>query len=278
MSENRKRKSIGRELEKLPEARIDGVAAWPKFMGEASTLSWMLKAPRTARRKRIASFYYEKPVRSYLVRLGCPKDDLDELTNDILLKLHTYILIHYNPSRRFRPYFKTAIKNAYFNYVKRKAKPDAELHENIEVLEQDEDEDEDDIFLEGLKDYARHIYEFYIKDIPERLKMGAQMLHNWIIDGLSQSELSRQWKLSDRSIRTCINQTADHFSDWLHQRINPQDISKLTTMAARYGCTIDQGVWNIRTLFRHASRQKRMNTLLILSFIYKKMEKERAEQ
>jgi DNA-directed RNA polymerase specialized sigma24 family protein len=250
-----------------------GAERLPKFMGEASTRSWLLTNPKTGRNE-FAWLYYEKPVRSYLKRLGCPKQDLDDLTNDILIKLYNYILIHYDPAKRFRPYFKTAIKHAYFSFLKRKNKGESEVNEDTERYYADDADDadgEDGIFEDGLKDYARHIYDFYSQDIPEKLKIDTQMLHNWIIDGIPQSQLSKQWKMTDRSIRSCINRAADHFSGWLHKRVNPSDISELTGMAKKYGCDLDKNAWDFRTLFRHASKRKRLNALLILSFVYSKM-------
>jgi DNA-directed RNA polymerase specialized sigma24 family protein len=253
---------------------VAGAARLPKFMGEASTRSWLLSKPKTGCNE-LAWLYYEKPVRSYLKRLGCPKQDLDDLTNDILIKLYCYILIHYDPAKRFRPYFKTAIKHAYFSFLKRNSKGDSEVREVTErygANASDEDEDEENgIFEDGLKDYARHIYDFYSQDIPENLKIGTQMLHNWIIDGIAQNQLSKQWQMTDRNIRSCINRAADHFSKWLHRRVNPSDISELTGMAKKYGCELDKSAWDFRTLFRHASKRKRFNALLILSFVYSKM-------
>jgi DNA-directed RNA polymerase specialized sigma24 family protein len=232
---------------------------WPQSMAEASTHSSVLRDRSTA-----PWLYYEMPVRRYLLGLGCGRDAVDDLTHDLLIRLQTYILLNYDGVRPFRPYLKTAIRNFYFSHCGRDHTPAA-----IDPADLPVDGDSDDGDLDALQDYARHVYQLFVREVEPRMKPAAELLHRSIIDDVAQEVLARELKVSDRRVRTRIAEAADLLSRWIDRRINRADRATLVRLARLSGVPLPSVERGLRGLFTHPSRDKRLHVLMILAYIYR---------
>jgi len=238
----------------LPFSRIGDRE--PEHMDEASTFSSLLRGGE-------GWLYYRQPVQNYLRGLGCQDQDVEDLCHEILIKLQTYIVLNYDPTRSFRPYFKAAIRNFYFNHLRTIGVGTRETPDLAQ------DAPPEDPLTDGLADYARQVYEIFARDADPQIAKGIDMLHAWIIDDVRQDELARQAKLTPRQVRNHIGQAADALALWMGDRVNADDIADLAAQARRQGLAFDLGPTGLRGLFSHASREKRVRTLLILALIYR---------
>ncbi len=242
------------------------VPAIPMNLDDASTRSSILR-DREGRRPLSTWLYYQMPVQNYLRGLGCREQDIEDLCHEILIKLQTYIVLNYDPARPFRPYFKAAIRNFYFNHLRANAgvtlqpEPDAEDLAPTPV--------EADSVASGLVDYARHVYDLFAADAGQKLAVGIRMLHAWIIDGAKQEELATAYELTDRQVRNHLAGAADALAEWMQLRINQEDLDELAGLAKTKGLSFELDVGGIRGLFSHMSKRKRVRTLLILAIIYR---------
>ncbi len=91
-----------------------------------------------------------------------------------------------------------------------------------------------------------------------------------MLGGLKQEQLATRWKLTDRQVRTHIGRAADELARWMQERLHADDLAALATLAKDKGVVLDLEMADIRGLFSHLSRQKRLRALLILSLIYKR--------
>jgi RNA polymerase sigma factor (sigma-70 family) len=255
-----------------PEIRVDRtrplpvhpLLGIPQVMDDASTHSSILRT-RTGACSTSKWIYYQQPVRNYLKGLGCTDQDLDDLTHDTLIKLQTHIILNYEPSRPFRPYFKAAIRNFYFDRLRVKAslrqppteRPGAAAAEDPDIL------------AAGLMEYARQVYEHFAIDARPEVVDGVHMLHGWLIDDLTQEELAKRCGLSDRQVRTQIGRAADALTTWMQAKVNEEDLATLADLARRQGISLDLEVAGIRGLFSHLSKRKRIRVLLVLALIYR---------
>jgi DNA-directed RNA polymerase specialized sigma24 family protein len=235
----------------------------PQVMDDASTHGPMLssQSPVDASSRWI---YYQQPVRNYLKGLGCSPQDLDDLTHDSLIKLQTSIILNYDPQRPFRPYFKAVIRHVLFDRLRSLAPGRAAVGTAPRA------DEESHVLVDGLLEYARQIYEHFALDAPPTVAAGVGMLHAWLIQDLGQDELAGRWSLSARQIRTQIGRAADALSAWMQDRIHPRDLVSLATIANRQGIDLDLGMADIRGLFTHISKRKRIRALMILALIYRK--------
>lgn len=232
----------------------------PFDMKEASTHSTLMQADAESKRW----LYYQKPVRNYLVGLNCPEQDLDDLTQEVLMRLQTHIMTRYNSDRPFRPYFKAAIRNLYFNHLRHKR-----AEEKAYASDRESGHLAEDDLMEGLRDYARQVYEIYRDDAPPNIQTGVKMLHAWIIDDMKQSDLARAWSLTERQVRTHMNRAADHLARWMQRRINLDDLKSLAALGGD-SMHVSGALSSFRGLFHHISQRKRKRVMLILSAIYRK--------
>lgn len=249
----------------------------PDHMNDASTHSSMLR-PNGSRAEH-GWLYYQKPVRNYLRGLGCGDQDVDDLTHEILIKLQTYIVLNYNPSRPFRPYFKTAIRHFYFSHLRGRGgqggrqvamTPGIAGAACASEAEEEESQAGEDVLAAGLLDYARQMYDHFAAEASAAHEVGIQMLQAWMLGGLKQEQLATRWKLTDRQVRTHIGRAADELARWMQERLHADDLAALAALAKDKGVTLDLELADIRGLFSHLSRQKRLRALLILSLIYKR--------
>jgi|GEM_PF-3623616 RNA polymerase sigma factor (sigma-70 family) len=234
----------------------------PQVMDEASTHSSML---HTRSNSELGSrwIYYQQPVRNYLKGLGCSEQDLDDLTHDTLIKLQTYIILNYDSQRPFRPYFKAAIRNFYFDRLR------AGSTTQRPVVDSRGADEDSQILVDGLLQYARQVYEHFAIEALPQLSHGVAMLHAWLMDDLTQEELARRWQLSDRQVRTLIARAADALTAWMQTKINQDDLASLAQLASRQGISLDLEVAGIRSLFSHLSKRKRIRVLMVLALIYR---------
>jgi RNA polymerase sigma factor (sigma-70 family) len=232
----------------------------PRDMQEASTHSSLMRPHAEAARW----LYYQTPVRNYLVGLKCPEQDLDDLTHEVLIKLQTHIVTRYDASRPFRPYFKAAIRNLYFNHLRNRTKAADAARE----ADERRSHPHDDSLMDALRDYAKQVYEMFSADAPEKLKPSVQMLHAWFIDGLKQEEVAKRWGMTGRQVRTHLDRAADHLANWMQRRINAEDLQALADAAESAADELPP--CSLRDLFSHVSQRKRKRVLLILSTIYRK--------
>jgi len=239
----------------------------PEFMDDASTQSLKLVGLRDGS-DHSAWIYYRRPVYTYLRALGCPEQDLEDLTHEILIKLHTSIIHKYNPERPFRPYLKTAIRHTYFNHL-RDRKAEATAHEPAEDLAAPTAE-EGEALLQGLVDYARQIYDRFAREAPPGLALGVTMMQAWLMEGLRQQDLSARFQLTDRQVRTHLSRAADAITAWMRDRVNNEDLEALDHLARGRGLALDLRVGGLRDLFQHLSKDKRLGVLLILQAIHRR--------
>ncbi len=230
-------------------------------MDDASTHSSMLRGER--RDASSTWLYYQKPVQNYLRGLGCRDQDIDDITHDVLIRLETHILLNYDPSRPFRPYFKTAVRNFYFSHLRARS-PSADAALAVDARSERKDDSSD---LAGLVEYAEQAYDHFALEAPAELATGIKMLQSWVLEGHKQEQLAAQWKLTDRQVRTHLANAADALAEWMSKRINPSDLEELVQAASGTGG--DASAENLRTLFTHLSKQKRMRTLWLLALIYR---------
>ena len=240
----------------------------PQRMDDAVTDPDMLRGGDLPLPSRVRWIYYEKPVRHYLSGLGCAAQDLDDLTHEILIRLQSVIVDKYDPARPFRPYFKAAIRNCYFKHLRRRNRDAARLDAEPEAPAADEP---GEALLQVLPEYARDVYERFTESAEPHLLPGVRMLHGWIILGAKQESLAHAWGLTTRQVRTHIARAADALANWMQARINSDDLDDLVRLAHLQGVSVDLGLANVRGLFSHLSKRKRIRVLLILAIIYKKM-------
>jgi DNA-directed RNA polymerase specialized sigma24 family protein len=246
----------------------------PQNMSEASTHSSMLRDRN--RQTNSTWLYYQGPVQTYLRGLGCPDQDIDDLTHEILIRLQTYVLLHYNPSQPFRPYLKTTIRNFYFSHL-RSRPPTGAMIQDPACTPVDESTivppaaDLPDP-SETLIAYARQMFDQFASDADEKSRPGVEMLRSWMMSGAKQDQLAAEWKLSDRQVRVHMSRAADGLTEWMQSRLNPEDLAELVALAQRKGLNIALDVGTIRGLFNHLSKQKRMQVLLVLSLIHKQQQ------
>lgn len=236
----------------------------PARIDEASTYSSMLRDPMQVRPTPMLLYYYQ-PVQAYLRGLGCPENDVEDLTHELLIKLQTSILISYRPDRPFRPYFKAAIRNFYFSHLRgpRPSRPEPD-----EAAESDGPaSDPSDILINGLLDFARQVYDQFAANAAPGLQPGIRLLQTWLMNGARQEDMAKQSGMSTRQVRTYLGRAADTLSDWLSQRLNAGDLDKLADLARAKGVRVDLAVSDIRSLFSHLSKHKRTRALLVLSLI-----------
>lgn len=246
----------------------------PQNMNDASTHSSMLRDRQ--RRSGDAWLYYQRPVENYLRGLGCDEQDIEDLTHEILIRLQTYVLLHYNPANPFRPYLKATIRNFYFSHLRSRPHAAALVedpaaksnHGSTELRppKPADDADPADVLIE----YARQVYDQFAAEAGVKSRPGIQMLHAWMIGGGTQEQLATAWKLSDRQVRAHMSRAADDLTAWMQDRLNPDDLSELVALARRKGVNIELNVGTIRGLFNHLSKQKRLQVLLVLSLIHRR--------
>nr|MBA3710771.1 hypothetical protein [Planctomycetota bacterium] len=209
--------------------------------------------------------YYQKPVQNYLRGLGCPDQDIEDITHDVLIRLETHILLNYDPARPFRPYFKTAVRNFYFSHLRSKVA----VADASGTVDANSDKKGDSSDLSGLVEYAEQAYDHFAIEAPEQLATGIRMLQSWILEGQKQEMLAATWKLTDRQVRTHLANAADALAEWMSKRINPGDLEDLVAAASSTGMAGEASSTNLRSLFTHLSKQKRMRTLWLLALIYR---------
>jgi DNA-directed RNA polymerase specialized sigma24 family protein len=235
----------------------------PDRMDNAVTNGSTLKLDRAAW-ARSRWLYYQHPIRNYLKGLGCPEEDLDDLVHDLLIRLQTYIILRYDPSRPFRPYLKKAIRSFYFNHLQERRKPSspgrAEANDGPEPME---------LLNAGLVEYARKVYECFAVAAEPRLLTSIGMLADAVIRGIRQEELARQHGVSERQVRSHLMRAADALTAWMEERIHREDLDALADRAQRLGVKTDLHIDSIRGLFSYLSREKRTRALLALALIHR---------
>jgi DNA-directed RNA polymerase specialized sigma24 family protein len=235
----------------------------PDRMDSAVTRGSTLKLDREAW-ARSRWLYYQNPIRNYLKGLGCPEEDLDDLVHDLLIRLQTYIILRYDPSRPFRPYLKKAIRSFYFNHLQERRRP------NIPVRREPTDGPEPSELLNaGLVEYARKVYECFAVAAEPHLLTGIGMLADAVIRGARQEELARRHGISERQVRSHLMRAADALTTWMEQRIHREDLAALADRARRIGVRTDLHIDSIRGLFSYLSREKRTRALLALALIHR---------
>lgn len=237
------------------------IASPPTCMADATTRSSLMEPHQDEARW----LYYRGPVQDCLRRMGCPAQDLEDLTHDLLIRLQTNILLGYDRSRPFRPYLRQAVRNWYLGRLRRRK--DVERPVPLPDLDDEPAAGEQE---DGLVDYARQGYHIFALEADESMKMGIAMLEAWIIDDVDQATLARHWKLTDRQVRTWLARTADRLATWMHGHLHPQDLATLVERAGRHGRPVKPDPRSLRQLFSHLSQQKRANALLILSHIMRR--------
>lgn len=236
-------------------------ASPPTCMADATTRSSLMESHQDEARW----VYYRGPVQDCLRRMGCPAQDLDDLTHDLLIRLQTNILLGYDRRRPFRPYLRQAIRNWYLGRLRRRK--DVERQVPLPDLDGELATGE---LEEGLVDYARQGYHIFALEADESMRMGIAMLEAWIIDDVDQLTLAKHWKLTDRQVRTWLARTAERLAAWMHGHLHPQDLTTLVARADRQGRPVALNPQGLRQLFSHLSQQKRANALLILSLIVRR--------
>jgi DNA-directed RNA polymerase specialized sigma24 family protein len=244
------------------------MALLPQRMSEASTHSSMLRGRRSGE----AWLYYRRPVEQYLRGLGCAEQDREDLTHEILIRLQTFVLLHYDPAQPFRPYLKATIRNFYFGHLRSRPRATALAEEPAarppddasEVPPSDDGLDPNEALLE----YARQMYDQFAAEAGPR--PGIRMLHAWMLGGDKQDRLAAAWKMSARQVRAHLASAADELAAWMRSRLNPDDLAQLVALARRKGVNIDLKPGTIRGLFNHLSKQKRLQALLVLSLIHQR--------
>lgn len=208
--------------------------------------------------------YYEQPIRNYLKGLGCPSADLDDLVHDLLIRLQTYIILRYDPSRPFRPYLKKAIRSFYFNHLKERRRPQG-LQRSAAV----EGPEPMELLNAGLVEYARKVYDCFAMAAEPRLRTGIGMLADAVLHGRRQEELAQAHRLSERQVRSHLMRAADALTTWMEERIHREDLDALAERANRLGVKADLHIASIRDLFSYLSREKRTRALLALALIHR---------
>ena len=208
--------------------------------------------------------YYEQPIRNYLKGLGCAEEDLDDLVHDLLIRLQTYIVLRYDPSRPFRPYLKKAIRSFYFNHLQERRRPGGGA-----VPEVEDRSDPVDLLNAGLVEYARKVYECFAVDADPRLRPGIGMLADAVIRGMRQEDLALAHGISERQVRSHLMRAADALTAWMEARVHREDLDALAVRARRLGVKADLQIDSIRGLFSYLSREKRTRALLALALIHR---------
>jgi DNA-directed RNA polymerase specialized sigma24 family protein len=215
--------------------------------------------------------YYLQPITNYLRVLGCPAQDVDDLTHDILIKLKRIMLLYDRSKGPFRPYLKRSIDNLYISH-RRRRKPDAveNLPEPSDRLQEGPDAGAA-LGDMALVDYLRKIYRCFASDAKPHLQSGVQMLHERLIEERGLEDIAAAWGLSSRRIREYINGAADELTTWVQSKVTQEDLDELESLAQRHALDVTLDLDDLRTLFTHLSRQKiEKIRLLLLAVIYRK--------
>lgn len=235
----------------------------PERMDNAVTHGSTLKQDREAW-ARSRWLYYQNPIRNYLKGLGCPAEDLDDLVHDLLIRLQTYIILHYDPARPFRPYLKKAIRSFYFNHLQERRKPSMPARPAMPDAP-----DPVELLNAGLVEYARKVYECFAVAAEPYLQTGIGMLAEAIIRGARQEDLAQAHGISERQVRSHLMRAADALTAWMEERIHREDLSALADRARYLGVKADLQIGSIRSLFSYLSREKRTRALLALALIHR---------
>lgn len=235
----------------------------PERMDHAITHGSTLTQDREAW-ARSRWLYYENPIRNYLKGLGCPPSDLDDLVHDLLIRLQTYIILRYDPSRPFRPYLKKAIRSFYFNHLQELRRPPPRRRAATA-----DGPDPMELLNAGLVEYARKVYGCFAMAAEPRLRTSIAMLADAVIHGRRQEELAQAHRLSERQIRSHLMRAADALTTWMEERIHREDLDALAERANRLGVKADLHIASIRDLFSYLSREKRTRALLALALIHR---------
>jgi DNA-directed RNA polymerase specialized sigma24 family protein len=235
----------------------------PERMDNAVTHGSTLKQDPAAW-ARSRWLYYQNPIRNYLKGLGCPPEDLDDLLHDLLIRLQTYIILHYDPARPFRPYLKKAIRSFYFNHLQERRRPHLPPRAVVP-----EGPDPVELLNAGLVEYARKVYECFAVAAEPALQPGIAMLAEAVIRGARQEELAQAHGISGRQVRSHLMRAADALTAWMEERIHREDLIALAERARRMGVKADLQIGSIRSLFSYLSREKRTRALLALALIHR---------
>jgi DNA-directed RNA polymerase specialized sigma24 family protein len=246
----------------LGENQGASVMQLPERMENAITNGSTIRQDRTAWAKS-RWLYYENPIRNYLKGLGCPAEELDDLVHDLLIRLQTYIILHYDPARPFRPYLKKAIRSFYFNYLKANKQGPPVAKVPVAHVE-----DPTELLNAGLVEYARKVYECFAATAEPRLQVSIKMLAEAVIYGARQEQLAANYGISERQIRSHMMRAADALATWMDARIHREDLEALAERAQRLGVKVNLHISTIRGLFSYLSREKRTRALLALTLIY----------
>jgi DNA-directed RNA polymerase specialized sigma24 family protein len=214
--------------------------------------------------------YYLQPIANYLRLLGCPAQDVEDITHEALIKLKRIMLLYDRSKGPFRPYLKRSIDNLYVSHRRRRSPEAVECLPEPAGRAQDGPDAGETLEDLALVDYLRKIYRCFATDARTELQSGVQMLHERLIDGRSLEEIATAWNLSSRRIRDYINAAADELTTWVQSKVTQEDLDELECLASRHRLAVALDLDDLRTLFTHLSRQKIEKIRLLLAVIYRK--------
>lgn len=174
--------------------------------------------------------YYRQPVVKFLRSLGCPADELEDLTHDILIRLTQGIAPAYQGRGPFRDYFKQSIRNAWRDLHRaRRRRPEGRDPAILDQLSSARDSSRP---LEGALARGCDVLRAYYRQAQGREADGAELLLKVVLEGARQRALAAELGLSERRVRARYKKAGRAFLSWLRQRFPATEPDELAGLPA----------------------------------------------
>lgn len=184
----------------------------PRDFSEAPTRAEVLASTRAgspeATRKML---YYQQPVRAFLASIGCPPSELDDLSQDLLLRLQERIAPAFPGTGSFRAYFKQAIRNRLRDVLRRRQR-EPRSPRSPDELAAKTGPDLEAALARGCGVLRRHF-----EDSEE--PAGAELLVKALLEGRPLKALAAELGLSPRGLRGRWKKGARCFDRWAEGRL-----------------------------------------------------------
>ncbi len=157
-----------------------------------------------------------------------PRDDVDDLTSELLIKLNTSVIERYDPQRgRFRSYFRRVIDNHVLDYYRRRQRDHALRERWQESRREPASQGADE--LELLIARGSELFQEFLASEPvERQRQrNAEALYKWVVEGDRQRALAAYFCVSERQVRKLLTRAVERFAAWVEACFHPEDYEAL---------------------------------------------------
>lgn len=221
--------------------------------------------------------WYAGCIREMLIRAGCPTEEADDLTHDILIEKLERACAAYDPAKgRFRPYLYRVVQNAWRDRQRRR-RPHGEAEDPDAVagngdgpsdrLDRDDDLRLLNLFFDRL--FARFMHRRTLADV------GFFLLRDWFLTGreLKEAIAAHGLGISPDHGRKLRSAAIGEFAAFVESHLNERDYALIADQALRDGSDCAQQARKdlIAGAFIWPSEKKRLGIVAaILRRIYLK--------